>query len=51
LAGSQNFTIGLLAGGNTNDFTGTIGEVQVYSRVLTPLEIHQNYLVTKWRYQ
>ncbi len=34
-----------------NDFTGTIGEVRIYNRALTPLEIQQNYLATKWRYQ
>jgi len=30
---------------------GLIGEVRVYSRALSPLEIHQNYLATKWRYR
>jgi len=30
---------------------GLIGEVRVYNRGLTPLEIHRNYLATKWRYQ
>lgn len=30
---------------------GTIGEVMVYSRALTPLEIQHNYLATKWRYR
>jgi len=28
-----------------------IGEVMVYSRALTPLEIQHNYLATKWRYR
>lgn len=31
-------------------FPGTIGEVRIYSRVLTASEIKNNYLVTKWRY-
>ncbi len=31
--------------------TGIIGEVRVYNRALTPTEIQQNYLATKWRYQ
>ena len=28
-----------------------IGEVRVYNRFLTPLEIQYNYLATKWRYR
>ena len=32
-------------------FIGTIGEVMVYCRALTPLEIQRNYLATKWRYK
>lgn len=31
--------------------TGTIGEVRIYNRILTPLEIQNNYLATKWRYR
>lgn len=34
-----------------NKFKGTIGEVRIYNRALTPLEIQQNYLSTKFRYQ
>jgi len=30
--------------------TGTIGEVRIYNRILTPFEIQDNYLATKWRY-
>ena len=30
---------------------GTIGEVRIYSRALTPLEIQHIYLATKWRYR
>jgi len=32
-------------------FEGTIGEVFVHNRVLTPQEIQRNYLATKWRYR
>jgi len=40
------------AGDDFNDyFKGWIGEVLVYSRALTTLEIQYNYLATKWRYQ
>ena len=34
-----------------NAFQGDIGEVRIYNRALTPLEIQHNYLATKWRYQ
>ena len=30
---------------------GYIGEVRLYNRRLTPLEVQHNYLATKWRYQ
>ena len=33
------------------DYAGDIGEVFVYNRALTSLEIHHSYLATKWRYQ
>ena len=29
----------------------TVGDVLVYNRALSPLEIQHNYLATKWRYQ
>ncbi len=32
-------------------FKGTMGEIAVYNRALTPLEIQHNYLATKWRYR
>lgn len=32
-------------------FHGIIGEVSIYNRALTPQELQQNYLSTKWRYQ
>ncbi len=35
----------------THPWRGTIGEVRLYNRALTPLEIQQNYLATKWRYR
>jgi len=41
----------VLAKWTASVFHGTIGEVIVYKRVLTPLEIHHNYLATKWRYK
>ena len=36
---------------NTYCFTGKIGEVRIYNRALTSLEIQHNYLATKWRYR
>ncbi len=35
----------------TYAFDGVIGEVRIYNRALTSLEIQRNYLATKWRYQ
>lgn len=35
----------------THFLWGSVGEVFIYNRSLTPLEIQQNYLATKWRYQ
>ena len=32
-------------------FEGYIGEVRIYNRGLTPLEIQHSYLATKWRYR
>jgi len=29
----------------------TVGEVRLYQRALTSLEVQQNYLATKWRYR
>ena len=37
--------------GTSNTLDGMVGEVRIYNRALTPLEIQQNYLATKWRYQ
>lgn len=36
--------------GGNEPFTGTIGEVQIYNRALTAVEIQYIYLATKWRY-
>ncbi len=37
--------------GTTQWWKGIIGEVRIYNRALSPLEVQQNYLATKWRYQ
>jgi len=34
----------------TTFLTGSMGEVRLYSDVLTPAEVTNNYTVTKWRY-
>ena len=39
------------SGGGAEWFGGNVGEVRIYSRHLTPLEVQHNYLATKWRYQ
>ena len=36
---------------NDQFFNGIIGEARIYSRALTPSEILQNFLNTKWRYK
>ena len=33
------------------DMGAVAGEFRIYSRALTPLEVKNNYLATKWRYQ
>lgn len=45
------FTIGSYWTGNRWFYKGLIGEVRLYNRRLTPLEVQHNYLATKWRYQ
>ena len=54
-SGSQDWptktTIGRGAVSNTELITGLIGEVRIYNRALTPLEIQNHYLATKWRYK
>jgi hypothetical protein len=37
--------------GGAEYFKGDMGEVRIYRRLLTPLEIQRNYLATKWRYR
>ncbi len=46
-------TIYIGARKSSNDLwvNGLIGEIRIYGRFLTPLEIQHNYLATKWRYQ
>lgn len=51
--GLDNGRIGCInynSAGNISLFTGTIRETLIYNRALTPTEIQQNYLATKWRY-
>ena len=48
---SANIYIGVYQNLTESYWVGTIGEVRVYNRALTPLEIQRNYLATKWRYQ
>ena len=50
---SKPFRIGAGATEGTGDFwfPGTVGEVALYRRALTPLEIQHNYVATKWRYR
>ncbi len=45
ITGANNFLV------SENGWGGLVGEVRIYNRVLTPLEIQRNYLATKWRYQ
>ena len=37
--------------GGAEYFKGDIGEIRIYRRLLTPLEMKRNYLATKWRYR
>ena len=39
------------SGANFYRFTNIIGELRMHNRTLTPPEIMNNYLATKWRYQ
>ena len=39
----------VIGGKNTQRIKGTIGEVRIYSRALTPVEIQHNYMAAKWR--
>jgi hypothetical protein len=46
---TNNIKIG--TGDDATYFAGTIGEVRIYNRALTPSEVQSNYLLTKSRYQ
>lgn len=54
---SQAITIGATTAGITligytsEAFNGIIGEVHIYNRALSPLEIANNYEITKYRYK
>jgi len=51
-SGVANTTIGAAGdAGDSRRFPGSIGEIRIYNRALTPLEIQHNYLATKWRYR
>jgi len=50
-ANDINVVIGVASSTKNNPFNGLIGEVAVYNRALTPLEVQHNYLATKWRYR
>ncbi len=47
--GGSTYQIANRNGGNY--FDGSIGEIMVYRRALTPQEIQHIYLTTRWRYQ
>lgn len=38
-------------GGDIQRVKGTMGELRLYDRALTPSEVQHNYLATKWRYR
>ncbi len=48
--GTADLCIGKYAG-NSATLDGMVGEVRIYKRALTLLEIQRNYLATKWRYR
>ena len=37
--------------GTSRTIAGTVGESRIYNRALTPAEVQQNYLATKWFYE
>lgn len=49
VSNSTNLVIGNYAG--TEDYTGVIGEIRIYSRALSAAEVTHNYKSTIWRYQ
>jgi len=50
-ANRDNVVIGAMVRTAPTYKEGTVGELLVYSRPLTPQEIQHNYLATKWRYR
>lgn len=48
---TQIVLIGSRSPAPANPWKGTIGEVFIYNRALTPLEIQHNYIATRWRYR
>jgi len=48
---ASDLVIGARPAKDSRFFLGDIGEVRVYNRALTPLEIQRNFLATKWRYR
>jgi len=50
--GVDKLAVGCIARSAYGGFwNGTIGEVFIYNRLLTPQEIQRNYLITKWKYR
>ena len=47
---TDDLTIGNVSGGTNRGFDGIIGEVKVYNRALSVVEVAHNYNATKWRY-
>ena len=50
LANTNSLYLGVLRDGSSNPFDGLIGEVWIYRRALTLLEIQRNYLATRRTY-
>ncbi len=48
---SEKLAIGRDGAQSFQYFKGYIGEVRIYNRALSLLEVQQNYLATKWRYR
>ena len=48
---SHPVVVGAATAAGAEAFGGTIGEARVYNRILTPQEIQNIYLATKWRYR
>ena len=51
VAYNQTLRIGRYSEGAQYYWKGSIGEILIYNRALTPQEITRNYLATKWRYR